>query len=128
MNYLECSLYGEIDNLTLYFHNENKEYYYYEETQDYHLYLKYKNETFYIGKNINCFYDHNVNYLDIFRGACKNGAYFFTIDFNNIIKKNGDQNLTLKNKILLEFGGKIRNKEMKNYCYIDNSNEKIISI
>ena len=37
MNYLECSLYGYIDNLTLYFHNENKEYHYYQEAQDYKL-------------------------------------------------------------------------------------------
>ena len=83
------------------------------------------NETKYISKNIFCYNKHKVNYLDIFKGFCKNGAYYFSIDFEDLIDDEKEKNEMINSKkSLIELKGKVDSKSSKNYCYLDDRNEK----
>ena len=118
-NYFKCSYYSNLLNITMYF---RKNYTYEIWRSDITYFIKNLNEDLYIGKNIVCYYEHKVNYLDIFKGECKNGAFLFSIDFNQYIKHE-DENTDINYKILLELKAKVDSKTFKNYCYLDNGNK-----
>ena len=90
----------------------------------YRVYFK-NNERKYIGKNIFCYNKHKVNYLDIFKGYCKNGAFYFSIDFENLIDEEKEKKeMNNSKKLLIELKGNIDSKLSKNYCYLEDKNEK----
>ena len=117
-SFLACNIKYDIKLDTLYY--KKNMYYFYFNNYDLIIIIP---EDLYIGENILCYHESKDNYLNIFKGNCKNGAYFFSIDFNNFLKKD-EEDLIIKNKILLELKGKIDSKQMANYCYLDNGNEK----
>jgi len=79
----------------------------------------------YIGNNTFCPDKYNINYLDIFKGFCKNGAFYFSIDFEDFIDDKEDRNEMIKSrKLLIELKGKVDSKSSKNFCYLENKNEK----
>ena len=83
------------------------------------------NEKKYIGKNIFCYNKHKVNYLDIFKGYCKNGAFYFSMDFEDLIDDEERNNEMINSKMLLiELKGKVDSKSSNNFCYLENKNEK----
>ena len=107
---LECNINDDIKLDTLYY-DKNVQHIY---ENSYELYILNNNNNLYIGQNIICYHERNDTYLDIFNGYCKNGAYFFSIDFNKFLNKNEDDNkLIIKNKLLLEFNGKIGSAQKK---------------
>jgi len=118
-NYFECSMeYSRIFDETIYYETN---YTYKTWSNDYTIIIKNTNENLYIGENIICYNEPKINYLDIIKGKCKNGAFLFSIDFNDYIIDN-DEN-SENNKILFEIKAEIDSKTSKNYCYLDNGNE-----
>jgi len=78
----------------------------------------------YIGKNIICDDKPTVNYLDIIKGNCKNGAFYFSIDFEDLIDEEEKDEIIISKQLLIELKGKDDSKSSKNYCYLENKNEK----
>ena len=122
--YLDCKIefHKSLDN-SLYLEKGDIQDYQYM-NNNYRVYFK-NNDKKYIGKNIFCYDKHKVNYLDIFKGYCKNGAFYFSIDLEDLIDEEKEKNETINSKkVLIELKGKVDSQSSKNYCYLDNKNEK----
>ena len=122
--YLDCKieLYRSLDNSLYLVQGDFKDYQY---MNDNCMVFFRNNEKKYIGKNIFCYNKHKVNYLDIFKGNCKNGAFYFSIDFEDLIDDEEEKNEMINSKkSLIELKGKVDSKLSKNYCYLDDRNEK----
>ena len=111
---LDNSLFLEQGDIQVYQYENNKNKIYFQ-----------NNERKYIGKNFVCYNKHKINYLDIFKGNCKNGAYYFSIDFEDLIDDDKEKNEIINSKkLLIELTGKKDSKISKNYCYLNDKNEK----
>ena len=121
--YLDCKieLYEALDN-SLYLREDNFSVYI-DSNLDI---LLINNDKKYIGKDIFCYDKHKVNYLDIFKGYCKNGAFYFSIDLEDLIDDEEEKNEMLNSKkLLIELKGKVDDaKSLSNFCYLENKNEQ----
>ena len=119
-NYFECTIqYSKVLDKTIYYETN---YTYTTWSNGYSITIKNINDNLYVGKNIICFNEHKLNYFDIIKGKCKNGAFLFSLDFKHFIKGK-DKNSENNYKILLELKAKVDSKTFKNYCYLNNGNE-----
>ena len=121
MIYLDCKidLYRALDN-SLYLEKGD-----FQEYINSNIVFFKNNDKKYIGKDIFCYDKHKVNYLDIFKGNCKNGAFYFSIDFEDLIDdEEGKNEMINSKKVLIELKGKVDSKSSNNFCYLENKNEK----
>ena len=121
MIYLDCELeiYRALDN-SLYLGKGD----FHQYINDNIFFIK-NNDKKYIGKDIFCYDKHKVNYLDIFKGNCKNGAFYFSIDFEDLIDDDESKNEMINSKkVLIELKGKVDSKSSNNFCYLENKNKK----
>ena len=103
-----------------------KDYIFEKETSKYKIIVKNQNRDLYVNQNINCFFESEVDFLNILKGNCKNGVFFFSIDFSSFGDNDNNENNENKevySKLLFEFKAKVDSKIYKNYCYLDNKNE-----
>ena len=91
---------------------------------DYKIIVKNQNKDLYIGYNILCIHETKINLLNILKGNCKNGVFFFSVDFSSFADNVHNENLEIFSKELYEFKRKVDSKIFKNYCYLDNRNEE----
>ena len=120
-NHLKCTVDFNTELMaTIYFEKD-----YSTETwrNNYHVVLKNENNDLYVGQDIVCYSEKDLNYLNIFRGSCKNGAFYFSLDLSTFGDNNNEQNSEIYSKSLFEFKTKVDSKIYKNYCYLDNRNE-----
>ena len=120
-NYFSCTIdFNRKLEATIYY---EKDYIFLSETNKYKIIVKNQNRDLYINQNINCILESEVDFLNILKGNCKNGVFFFSIDFSSFGDNDNYENKEVYSKLLFEFKAKVDSKIYKNYCYLDNKNE-----
>ena len=119
-NYFLCEI--KIDKLLegTIFYEENYTYIHHTLNYDYTIIVNNLDNDLYVGENISCAFETKLDLLNIFKGNCKNGAFFFSIDFSYF--RNGNKDMEIYSKLLYEIKSEKDPKINKNYCYLDNGN------